>query len=58
MDAHGYNGDKFYTVTLDSWQLVALRHLTEACIEGKPMPDIHKQSLQATIRMLESAKQS
>ena len=43
------------TVTLDDWQMVALKTLVENCIDGKPMPDIHKESLQATLDRLEQA---
>ena len=42
-------------VTLDDWQLVALAVLVEHCIDGKPMPDIHKESLQGTLKRLDSA---
>jgi len=41
------------TVTLDDWQMVALKVLVEKCIDGEPMPDIHKESLQATLDRLE-----
>ena len=44
-----------YTVTLDGWQLVALKIMGENYIEGEPMPDIHIESLKATLKRLDSA---
>jgi len=44
-----------YTVTLDGWQLVALKIMCENYIEGEPMPTIHKESLQGTLNRLNSA---
>ena len=44
-----------YTVTLDGWQLVALKIMCENYIEGEPMPNIHIESLQGTLNKLNSA---
>ena len=44
-----------YTVTLDGWQLVALKIMCENYIEGEPMPNIHIESLQGTLNRLNSA---
>ena len=53
MPANKNNREYVTTVTLDDWQTVALKVLVEHCIEGKPMPNIHKESLQATLDRLE-----
>ena len=52
---NGYNREYVNGVTLDDWQIVALKVLVEHCIEGKPMPDIHKESLQGTLNRLDKA---
>ena len=55
MPANKNNREYANSVTLDDWQIVALQVLVEHCIEGKPMPDIHKESLQGVLNRLNSA---